>query len=97
MSIKKSTSLLIVSALLVLPRQIGKAGDIDVQTNGARVTVCKDGGINIQSRPTEVNVIPHHRAPGSLNLVFMLPGSDETAPEYQPAMLRFPTGALQWI
>jgi len=34
MSIKKSISLLIVSALLVLPSGIAFAGDIDVQTNG---------------------------------------------------------------
>ena len=45
---------------MVLPRQIAKASDIDVQINSGRVTVGKDGGINIQSRPTWVNVIPHH-------------------------------------
>ncbi len=61
MSIKKSISLLIVSALLVLPSGIAKAGDIDVQTNSVRVTVGKNGGINIQSRPSGVNIIPQHR------------------------------------
>jgi len=50
MSIKQSISLLIVSALLVLPSSIARAGDIDVQTANVRVTVGKDGGINIQSR-----------------------------------------------
>ena len=63
MSIKKSISLLIVSALLVLPSGIAKAGNIDVQTNGVRVTVGKNGGINIQSRPSGVNIIPQHRVP----------------------------------
>ena len=61
MSIKKSISLLIVSALLVLPNGIAKAGDIDVQTNSVRVTVGKNGGINIQSRPSGINIIPQHR------------------------------------
>jgi len=58
----KSISLLIVSALLVLPSGIAFAGNIDVQTNGVRVTVGKNGGINIQSRPSGVNIIPQHRA-----------------------------------
>jgi len=60
MSIKQSISLLIVSALLVLPSSIARAGDIDVQTN-VRVTVGKDGGINIQSRSPRVIVIPHRQ------------------------------------
>jgi hypothetical protein len=64
MSIKKSISLFILSALLVLPSQIAQADDIDVQTDGLRVTVGKNGGINIQSRPSGVNAIPHHRVPG---------------------------------
>jgi hypothetical protein len=64
MSINKSISLLIVSALLVLPGQIAKAGNIDVQTDGVRVIVGKNGGINIQSQPSGVNVIPHYRVPG---------------------------------
>jgi len=41
MSIKQSISLLIVSALLVLPSSIARAGDIDVQTANVRVTVGK--------------------------------------------------------
>jgi len=65
MSINKSISLLIVSALLVLLAEIAQAGDIDVQTD-VRVTVGKNGGINIQSRPSGVNAIPHHRVPGPL-------------------------------
>jgi len=56
MSIKQSISLLIVSALLVLPSS-ARAGDIDVQTANVRVTVGKDGGINIQSRSPRVIVI----------------------------------------
>jgi len=61
MSIKQSISLLIVSALLVLPSSIARAGDIDVQTANVRVTVGKDGGINIQSRSPRVIVIPHRQ------------------------------------
>jgi len=60
MSIKQSISLLIVS-LLVLPSSIARAGDIDVQTANVRVTVGKDGGINIQSRSPRVIVIPHRQ------------------------------------
>jgi len=59
---QKSISLLIVSALLVLPSGIAFAGNIDVQTNGVRVTVGKNGGINIQSRPSGVNIIPQYSA-----------------------------------
>jgi hypothetical protein len=59
MTIRKSISLFIVSALLVLPSGIARAGDIDVQTANVRVTVGKDGGINIQSRAPRV--IPHRQ------------------------------------
>jgi len=41
MSINKSISLLILSALLVLPSQMRKQVNIDVQTDGVRVTVGK--------------------------------------------------------
>jgi len=56
MSIKMS--ILIVSALLVLPSGIARAGDIDVQTSNVRVTVGKNGGINIQSKSPAVIAIP---------------------------------------
>jgi hypothetical protein len=59
MSIKKSISLLIFSALLILPIQIAKAGDIDVQTGNVRVIVGKDSAINIQSKSPRV--IPHRQ------------------------------------
>lgn len=65
MSIKKLVSFLFISALLVLPSGIVRADDIDVQTPNVRVTVGRDGGINIQSKPSRVIVIPHHRVPGS--------------------------------
>jgi len=57
MSIKQSISLLIVSALLVLPSSIARAGDIDVQTANVRGNCRQDGGINIQSRSPRVIVI----------------------------------------
>ena len=69
MSIKKSISLIIVSALLVLPNGIAKAGDINVHTPGVRVTVGKDGGVNVQSGQTRVVtppnrlLIPSYRRP----------------------------------
>lgn len=59
MSIKKSISFLIVSALLVLPNGIAKAGDINVHTPGVRVTVGKDGGVNVQSGQTRVITTPN--------------------------------------
>ena len=59
MSIKTSVSLLIVS-VLVLPSGISRAGDIDVQTSNVRVTVGKNGGINIQSKSPGVIAIPQH-------------------------------------
>ncbi len=60
MSIKTSVSLLIVS-VLVLPSGISRAGDIDVQTSNVRVTVGKNGGINIQSKSPGVIAIPHRQ------------------------------------
>ena len=67
MSINKSISFLIVSALLILPGIIAKASDIDVQTTSSRVTVGKDGSISIiESKSPGVVVIPNHRVPNSV-------------------------------
>ena len=67
MSINKSISFLIVSALLILPGIIAKASDVDVQTTSSRVTVGKDGSISIiKSKSPGVVVIPNHRVPNSV-------------------------------
>ena len=58
----KSISFLVVSTLIVLPVGIARAGGVDVQTGNVRVTVGKNDGIIIKSRPTGVRVIPNHRA-----------------------------------
>ena len=67
MSINKSISFLVVSALLILPGIIAKAGDIDVQTTSSKVTVGEDGSISIvESKSPGVVVIPNHRLPDSV-------------------------------
>lgn len=66
MSINKSIFFLIVSALLILPGSITRAGDIDVQTNSTRVTVGKDGSINIIESKSPGVVFPNHRLPNSV-------------------------------
>jgi hypothetical protein len=58
MTPKKLISLLVVCALLSLPK-VAKASDIDIQTDGNRVTVGADGGIKIESRGTFATNYPH--------------------------------------
>ena len=67
MSINKSISFLIVSALLILPGIVAKASDIDVQTTSSRVTVGKNGSISIiKSKSPGAVVIPNQRVPNSV-------------------------------
>ncbi|MBW4435055.1 MAG: hypothetical protein KME28_25915 [Pelatocladus maniniholoensis HA4357-MV3] len=54
MPVKRSISILAISALMVLPAGIATAGDIDIQNGNSRVIVDTNNGITIRnnSRPT---------------------------------------------
>jgi hypothetical protein len=55
MNTKKLFSLLVASAMLSVPG-IAVAGNIDLNTGGARTTINADGSIKVQSGKTKVNV-----------------------------------------
>lgn len=54
MIIKQSLSLLVLSAFLVLPSGIAKAGDVDVQTGNMRTTIGQDRDISVKNGGSEV-------------------------------------------
>lgn len=56
---KQTISLLAVfSALIALPSEIARAGDIYVQTDNVQVSVGNDSGIRINTTPTHTNLSP---------------------------------------
>jgi hypothetical protein len=58
MIIKRTLSLLALSALMVLPAGIATARDIDVQTGSMRVRVNEDGSTIINSTPKQTIIVP---------------------------------------
>ncbi len=56
---KPLISLLALSGFLALPIGIATAGEIDIQNNGTRVRIDRDGDIRINSTPTDKIYIPH--------------------------------------
>jgi hypothetical protein len=57
---RQSISLLAISALIALPAGIATAGDVDIQTNNARVILDRDGGVIINSTPTGTTILPQN-------------------------------------
>ncbi len=56
---KQTVSLLaVLSALIALPSEIARAGDIYVQTDNVQVSVGNDSGIRINSTPTHTYLFP---------------------------------------
>lgn len=53
---KQSISLLILSAFLVIPSGIAKAGDVDVQTGNMRTTISQDRDISVKNGGSQVNI-----------------------------------------
>lgn len=53
---KQSISLLILSAFLVLPSGIAKAGNVDVQTGNMRTTIGQDRDISVKNGESQVNI-----------------------------------------
>lgn len=53
---KQSISLLILSAFLVIPSGIAKAGDVDVQTGNMRTTISQDRDISVKDGRSQVNI-----------------------------------------
>ncbi len=53
---KQSVSLLVVSALLILPAGIAKAGNVNVQSGNMRATVVQDRNISIKNGNSEVKI-----------------------------------------
>ena len=58
---KQSLSLLVLSAFLVLPSGIAKAGDVDVQTGNMRTTISQNRDITVKNGGSEV--IIHRTSP----------------------------------
>lgn len=56
---KQTISWLIVSALITLPTDIARAGNINVQTGSMRATVSQDRNINVKNGQTEVKISPN--------------------------------------
>lgn len=65
MIIKQSLSLLVLSAFLVLPSGIAKAGDVDVQTGNMRTTISQDRDISVRNGGSEV-IINRDRTSGNI-------------------------------
>jgi len=62
MSALKSVSLLVISAILLLP-VAARANDLDIQTDATRVTVGTDSGIKIEPRGIATNYPNQWRSP----------------------------------
>ena len=58
---KQCISLLALPALMILPADIARAGDIDIQTENARVIVDRGGGIIINSATTGTTILPQRQ------------------------------------
>lgn len=58
---KQSISLLACSAIMLLPVGIATAGEVDLQTDNARVLLDRNGGIIINSSGTQTTITPNSR------------------------------------
>jgi hypothetical protein len=65
MPAKRSTSILALSALMLLPAGIATAGDIDIQNGNSRVIVDTNNGITIRNNPRSTTSIYPIRVPTS--------------------------------